>query len=182
MAVLSDVGIRQAVNNGLMAITPLQDQDIQPASVDVHLGNTLRVPKTGRVYAYDPSDPPKKDDYELVYLGSDPYYLQFGGFVLGSTLEYITLGAKLTAHIDGISSLGRLGLVIHSGSCWIDPGFTGTVTLEMSVGSHVPVVLRKGMRIGQLVIEQVDPPVGRLYGSDELESKYQGQILPGRPK
>ena len=121
--------------------------------------------------------------YDLVELKTGvAFALEFEKFVLGATVEHVTMGKYHTSHIDGISSLGRLGLIIHSGSCWIDPGFSGTVTLEMSVSSQIPVILVPGMRIGQLVIETVDPPVQTLYGSDKLGSKYQGQTLPGQSK
>ena len=183
MAVLSDAGIRTAIAKGDINIEPIIDGSIQPASIDVHLGNSLLYPPNDMI-VYDPADPPAKKDYEVINFGvGDGHYtsyrLSFGSFVLGSTFEHITLGPNYTAHIDGISSLGRLGLVIHSGSCWIDPGFYGNVTLEMSVGSRVPVVLREGMRIGQLVIEEVEPPAEMLYGDPFLSSKYQGQTGPG---
>ena len=160
-------------------IDPLIYGSIQPASVDVHLGNSLLIPPDDIMF-YDPNSPPSINDYQIVSFDKyEEYRLKFGNFVLGSTLEHIRLGAGYTAHIDGISSLGRLGLVIHSGSCWIDPGFDGTITLEMSVGSRVPIILREGMRIGQLVIEEVDPPADVLYGDPILESKYQDQTGPG---
>ena len=179
MSVLSDRGIKQAIQLNEISISNLQDQDIQPASIDVHLGRYLRIPDNHGIQLYDPQDPPAQSDYVLIDLTLKPYALRFGNFVLGATSEVIKLGKYHTAHIDGISSLGRMGLVIHSGSCWIDPGFDGTITLELSVGSNTPLLLRQGMRIGQLVIEEVTPSAENLYGDIKLGSKYQSQLLPG---
>ena len=179
MAVLSDTGIIQAIQQDKLGVTPFELASVQPASLDVRLGAKLRVPNTQYIQVYDPQNPPREEDYQLVDIATQPYPLKFGNFVLGATYESIGLGPDLTAHIDGISSLGRLGLVIHSGSCWIDPGFHGTITLELSIGSNTPVLLRAGMRIGQLVVETVEPPAHMLYGSPGLKSKYQGQQLPG---
>ena len=182
MSVLSDKGMKEAQRNGDIYIQPWVEESIQPASLDVRLGRYLRVPRTHSIEVYDPESPPPECAYDVIDLEEGSYPLKFGNFVLGATLEKVFLGSNHTAHIDGISSLGRLGLMIHSGSCWIDPGFIGTITLELSVGSNTPVLLRAGMRIGQLVIEEVTPPTEKLYGDKSLGSKYQGQLLPGYAK
>jgi dCTP deaminase len=115
---------------------------------------------------------------ELVRAGDDGYILHPGKFVLGSTIEKVRLGHQLAGRLEGKSSLGRLGLLVHSTAGFIDPGFSGRVTLELSNVATLPIRLRPGMKIGQLGVLRLSSPVLRPYGSAELGSRYQGQLGP----
>lgn len=176
--ILSDGTIREALRSGRITIEPLADDAIQPASVDVRLGRGFRVFANHR-HPYIDVRAPQDDLTELVEVeDDDPFVLHPGEFVLGTTLETISLGADVVARLDGKSSLGRLGLLIHSTAGIIDPGFTGTITLELSNVSTLPIAMYPGMKIGQFVFEELDKPAERPYGSPDLNSKYQGQTGP----
>ncbi len=178
MAVLSDRTIKDELAAGRLVIDPLDQDCIQPASVDLRLDRTFRVFRVSRRPFVDVREP-VDDLTELVTLeGEAPFIIQPGVFCLGSTLETVTLPDDIVARIDGISSLGRLGLLVHATAGYVDPGWTGKLTLELSNQSQMPIALYPGMRIAQISFFRLSSPVDRPYGSPELGSKYQGQTGP----
>jgi dCTP deaminase len=173
--VLSDVTIREQLLAGNIRIEPLDAEDIQPSSVDLHLGTRFCVFRNSRYPYIDPSMD-QVDLMETVEANSEePFVLHPGEFVLGSTVESITLPDDIVARLEGKSSLGRLGLLIHSTAGYIDPGWQGRVTLELSNVANLPIVLTPGMPIGQVSFLTMTTPVDRPYGSPGLHSRYQGQ-------
>lgn len=176
---LSDDGIHAALFSGELVIDPPPSARlIQPASVDVRLGSAFRLfrHQPGAFIDPDTSEPGLT---ELTTLsGHEVFVLEPGDFALGCTLETVTLSPAIAARLEGKSSLGRLGLVVHSTAGWIDPGFSGQITLELSNLSPLPVILRPGRPIGQLCVMRLSSPASRPYGSPELGSKYQGQCGP----
>ncbi len=178
MTVLSDRSIRQELAAGRLVIDPLSDDAIQPASVDLHLDRTFRVFRITRRPYVDVREP-MDDLTELVVLEDDePFIVQPGTFVLGTTLEAVTLPDDLVARVDGKSSLGRLGLLVHATAGYVDPGWTGKLTLELSNQSQMPIALYCGMKIAQISFLRMSTAVERPYGSPGLGSKYQGQTGP----
>lgn len=180
---LADRHILQKLRMRELSIEPMPpDHAFQPASVDVHLLNVLqRAARPSEFGVPTVIDPFKPVEMEPKFTFSDeiPFHLYPGDFILGSTMEFITLGPNLAARVEGKSSLGRIGLAIHSTAGFIDPGFEGRVTLEMFVVGRSPILLRPGMAIGQLCLFQTSIRVRRPYGHPELNSKYQGQTYPG---
>ena len=176
--VLSDQTIKACLDSGRIAITPLDEQDIQPASVDLHIGPQLREMTGGTGDIIDV----KKDLQHLIRASEiplcEPYLLQPGQFVLGSTTEWIEVGPDIVGRLEGKSSLGRLGLVIHATAGFIDPGFKGRITLELSNTARLPITLYRDMKIGQISFLLLTTPAQRSYGSEGLGSKYQGQEEP----
>ncbi len=178
MSVLSDRDIRTALESGRVVIRPYDAQDLQPSSVDLHLDRSFRVFRNNR-YAYiDPRTSQPGLTELLTVEGDEPFILHPGEFVLGQTVEWVELPDDIVARLEGRSSLGRLGLLIHSTAGYIDPGFKGTVTLELSNVANLPIALYGSMRIGQISFFHMSSPVERPYGSKELGSKYQGQTEP----
>jgi dCTP deaminase len=176
--VLSDRSIKEALAVGRIRIDPCDPDDIQPSSVDVRLAERFQVFRNSR-YPY--IDPTREQDglMEMVEASTEePFVLHPGEFVLGSTVERITLPNDIVARLEGKSSLGRLGLLIHSTAGYIDPGWEGTLTLELSNVSNLPIVLSPGMAIGQVSFFAMTTPVDRPYGTPGLGSKYQGQTDP----
>ena len=160
----------------------LDQNDIQPASVDVHLDNKVLVFRNSRrPYIDIREDLEGLMDLETID-DETPFILHPGEFILGSTLENIEIPADLVARLEGKSSLGRIGLLIHSTAGYVDPGWKGNLTLELSNVSNLPITLYYKMKIGQLSFLQLTTPATRLYGSPELGSKYQGQKLPTASK
>ena len=176
--VLSDRTIKEELEKGRIVIEPLDPADIQPASVDLRLDRKLLVFSNSRRPHIDVKM--GLDDLtEIVEIGDDaPFILHPGEFVLGSTLEHIELPSDLVARLEGKSSLGRIGLVIHSTAGFVDPGWKGHLTLELSNVARLPITLYHGMKIGQISYLRLTTPADRLYGSAELGSKYQGQTEP----
>jgi dCTP deaminase len=178
MSVLSDRSIREALKAGRIGIEPLDDDAIQPASVDLRLDSAFRVFRTtSRPYVdvHQPVD----DLTELVEIApEEPFVIQPGSFCLGSTVETISIPDDIVARVDGKSSLGRLGLLVHATAGYVDPGWTGKLTLELSNQSQMPIALYYGMRIAQISFLEMTTPVDRPYGSAGLGSKYQGQTGP----
>src|SRR5581483_8428159 len=173
--VLSDRTIARLIADGRIGIDPYDDALLQPSSVDVRVDNAFRVFHNAR-YPYIDVKEPQDALTELVEIkGDEPFILHPGEFVLGSTLERIRLPDDLVARLEGKSSLGRLGLLIHSTAGFIDPGFDGHVTLELSNVANLPITIYHGMKIGQLSFDQLSEPATAPYGSDKLGSKYQGQ-------
>ena len=178
MSVLSDRDIRAAIDSGEVVIKPYDANDLQPSSVDLHLDRRFRVFRNNR-YPYIDVRAIQPDLTELVSVADDePFILHPGEFVLGQTLEWTELPNDLVARLEGKSSLGRLGLLIHSTAGYVDPGWKGNLTLELSNVANLPIALYFGMKIGQISFFRMSSPVDRPYGSPELGSKYQGQSEP----
>ena len=176
--ILSDRSIREAIDAGRIVIDPLGEGAVQPSSVDLRLDDSFRVFRNHTLGHIDV----KRDLSALTTLvdadADDPFILHPGEFVLGATLERVALPDDLVARLEGKSSLGRLGLLIHSTAGFVDPGFDGQLTLELSNVSNLPITLYPGMRIGQISFQQMTTPADTPYGSKELGSKYHGQRGP----
>ncbi len=176
--VLSDTTIRAEIDAGRIVIDPYDEALVQPSSVDVRVDNRFRVFNNSR-YPYIDVRQPMEDLTEPVVIeGDEPFILHPGEFVLGQTLERVTLPNDLVARLEGKSSLGRLGLLIHSTAGFVDSGFSGNLTLELSNVANLPITIYQGMPIGQMSFMRMDAPVERPYGSEETGSKYQGQAEP----
>ncbi|MEP6698022.1 MAG: dCTP deaminase [Pseudonocardiales bacterium] len=175
---LSDRDLRAELDSGRFALEPYDDSLMQPASIDVRLDRWFRVFRNARYTHIDPAL--QQDDLtELVQpAGDEPFVLHPGEFVLGSTLECVTLPDDLAARLEGKSSLGRLGLVTHSTAGFIDPGFSGHVTLELSNLANLPITLWPGMKIGQICVFRLSTPAQHPYGSSIYGSRYQDQRGP----
>jgi len=173
--VLSDRSIRQQVAAGRIVIDPLDDGDIQPSSVDLRLGSDFLVFRNSRYPYIDPAREQAGLMERVTASAEEPFVLHPGEFVLGNTVERVELPDDIVARLEGKSSLGRLGLLIHSTAGYVDPGWSGTITLELSNVANLPIVLTPGMRIGQISFLQMTTPVERPYGASGLGSKYQGQ-------
>jgi len=178
VSVLADRDIRAEIETGRVVIRPYDPVDLQPSSVDLHLDRSFRVFRNNR-YPYIDVRQPQPDLTELLTIADDePFVLHPGEFVLGQTLEWVELPDDLVARLEGKSSLGRLGLLIHSTAGYVDPGWKGNLTLELSNVANLPIALYHGMRIGQISFFRMSGPVERPYGSPGLRSRYQGQAEP----
>ena len=176
--VLSDRTIKQMLDQGRIVVDPLGVNCIQPASIDVHLDRQLLVFRNSRRPYIDVRED-MNDLTELLTIDDDrPFMLHPGEFVLGSTLEHIELPDDLVARLEGKSSLGRVGLLIHSTAGYVDPGWKGHLTLELSNVANLPITLYRGMKIGQISYAQLSSAADRPYGTPGLGSKYQGQLQP----
>lgn len=175
---LSDRDIRARINSGDLVIEPFDPHLVQPSSIDVRMDRFFRVFNNSR---YTHIDPKLRQDEltSLVEVREDePFVLHPGEFILGATLEKFTLPADLAGRLEGKSSLGRLGLLTHSTAGFIDPGFSGHITLELSNVANLPIILWPGMKVGQLALFCMSSPAEVPYGASELGSKYQGQRGP----
>lgn len=176
--IFSDRSIKEALQDGRIGIEPLDVAFIQPSSVDLRVGNAFRVFQNHRHPAIDPRAP-QEDLTKVIEVPADePFMLHPGEFVLGSTLETVRLGDDVVARLEGKSSLGRLGLLIHSTAGFVDPGWEGTITLELSNVATLPISIYPGMKIGQVSFYQMTTSADHPYGSPTLGSKYQGQTGP----
>jgi dCTP deaminase len=176
--VLSDRTIRRLLGEGRIEIDPYDASLLQPSSVDVRVDRYFRVFHNNR-YPFIDVREPQEELTELVEVADEQsFILHPGEFVLGSTLERVKLPDDLVARLEGKSSLGRLGLLIHSTAGFIDPGWNGHVTLELSNVANLPITIYYGMKIGQVSFVQMTEPAETPYGSDALGSKYQGQRGP----
>src|SRR3989440_12903985 len=174
--VLADRTIRRLLGEGRIEIDPFDEALVQPSSVDVRVDRYFRVYHNSR-YAYIDVRQPMEELTELVEVtGDQPFILHPGEFVLGQTLERVTLPDDLVARLEGKSSLGRLGLLIHSTAGFVDSGFSGNLTLELSNVANLPITIYHGMPIGQISFMRMDGPVESPYGS--RGNKYQGQTEP----
>jgi dCTP deaminase len=181
--VLSDRTIKDEIAKGRLIIEPLMPDCIQPASIDLHLDRKLLVFKPQRHPAYIDVRSSLDHLNELVELDEDDaFFLDPGEFVLVSTLESITLPDDIVGRLEGKSSLGRIGLLIHSTAGYVDPGWQGNLTIELSNVAKLPIALYYRMKIGQISFLRLTSPVDRLYGAAELGSKYQGQTEPTASK
>lgn len=175
---LSDQDIRAELASGRVGLDPLDEAMVQPASVDVRLDRFFRLFDNHR-YAH--IDPRQEQDELTRLVEVDPdeaFILHPGEFVLGSTLEVISLPDDLAARLEGKSSLGRLGLLTHSTAGFVDPGFSGHITLELSNVANLPITLWPGMKIGQLCMFRLTSPAQHPYGSAVYGSRYQDQRGP----
>ena len=176
--VLSDHTIKEELAAGRIVIDPLGEGCVQPASVDLHLDRRLLLFRNSRRPFIDVRED-MSDLTEMEEIDDEqPFMLHPGEFVLASTLEDIELPGDLVARLEGKSSLGRIGLLIHSTAGYVDPGWKGHLTLELSNVANLPVTLYYGMKIGQLSFLELTTAADLLYGSLELGSKYQGQTEP----
>lgn len=172
--------MREAIAAGRIVIDPLDETLIQPCTIDVRISHLFRVFRNHTAGVIDV----KRDMSGLTEMveipedGSQPFMLHPGEFVLGSTLERVVIADDLVASIDGKSSLGRLGLLIHSTAGVIDPGFDGHITLELANVATLPITLYAGMKVGQISFMQMTTPADQPYGRGALGSKYQGQRGP----
>ncbi|PFG37064.1 dCTP deaminase [Flavimobilis soli] len=175
---LSDHDIRAEIDSARVVLDPYEPTMIQPSSIDVRLDRFFRLFDNHKYAVIDPSvDQP--DLTRLVEVeGDEPFVLHPGEFVLGSTYEQVTLPDDIAARLEGKSSLGRLGLLTHSTAGFIDPGFSGHVTLELSNVATLPITLWPGMKIGQLCFFRLTSPADNPYGSSVYGSRYQGQRGP----
>ena len=176
--ILSDRDIRAEIESGRIVIDPYTPEAVQPSSVDLHLDRRFRVFRN-TLYPYIDVRVEQPDLTELVEIKGDvPFILHPGEFVLGSTLERVQLPDDLVARLEGKSSLGRLGLLIHSTAGYVDPGWDGNLTLELSNVANLPITLYDGMKIGQISFQRLSSPVEIGYGDARLGSKYRGQRDP----
>lgn len=174
-SVLSDGTIRRLIAEGHVLIDPWDEAMVQPASVDLRLGTSFRVFHNHRITAIDLADPPRNLT-ELVEVRDDEsFVIHPGEFVLGRTQEHVELPDDIVARIEGKSSLGRLGLIVHATAGFVDPGFKGTLTLEITNLTRVPIILWPGKPIAQLSFMALDQPAERPYGHPDLGSHYHGQ-------
>ena len=175
---LSDRDIRAEIAAGRVAVEPFEEAMIQPSSVDVRLDKFFRVFENHKYSVIDPSTEQAELTREVIAEGDEPFILHPGEFVLASTYEVITLPDDIAGRLEGKSSLGRLGLLTHSTAGFIDPGFSGHITLELSNVANLPVKLFPGMKIGQLCLIKLSSPAEHPYGSEKYGSRYQGQRGP----
>jgi len=175
---LSDRDIRAEVEAGRVTLDPFDDAMVQPSSVDVRLDRFFRVFENHRYPHIDPAVEQADLTREVDAPDDEPFILHPGEFVLGSTYESVTLPDDVAARVEGKSSLGRLGLLTHATAGFIDPGFSGHVTLELSNVATLPIKLYPGMKIGQLCFFRLSSPSEHPYGSSVYGSHYQGQRGP----
>jgi dCTP deaminase len=175
-SVLSDGTIVRLVEAGAITIDPWDPELVQPASVDLRLGDSFRVFHNHRASAIDLREPPSNLTESITIADGDSFVIHPGEFCLGATLEYVELPDNIVARIEGKSSLGRLGLIVHATAGFCDPGWKGTLTLELNNLTRVPIKLYPGLPIAQLSFMALDAPAQRPYGHAELGSHYQGQI------
>lgn len=175
---LSDHDILAEVAVGRVTLDPWDPAMVQPASVDVRLDKFFRIFENHRYSVIDPAEDQPELTREVVTESGGAFILHPGEFVLGNTYEYVKLADDIAARLEGKSSLGRLGLLTHSTAGFIDPGFEGHVTLELSNMATLPIRLWPGMKIGQLCFFRLSSPADHPYGSSAAGSHYQGQRGP----
>src|SRR5712692_5017772 len=176
--ILSDRTIREELAAGRIVVDPFDEACVQPSSIDLHVDKEFRVFQNNR-YPFIDVMKEQPDLTELVEVKpGEPFILHPGEFVLGSTLERVSLPDDLVARLEGKSSLGRLGLLIHSTAGYVDPGWDGYLTLELSNVANLPITIYPGMKIGQISFFQLSTPADVPYGSKSTRSKYQGQRGP----
>jgi dCTP deaminase len=176
--ILSDHSIHEELAAGRIVIEPLGDAAIQPSSVDLHTDCYYRVFRNDTTPFIDPKEP-QEELTELVQVDDGrAFILHPGEFVLGSTLERVALPDDIVGRLEGKSSLGRLGLLIHSTAGFVDAGWDGHLTLELSNVANLPIAIYPGMKIGQISFLRMTTPADHAYGSATTGSKYQGQRGP----
>jgi len=176
--ILSDRDLKIELESGRVVVEPLGANAIQPSSIDLRIGRHFRIFANTR-YPYIDVRKPMEGLTELVEVtGEDPFILHPGEFVLGTTLERVAIPDDLVGRLEGKSSLGRLGLLIHSTAGFVDAGFAGNLTLELSNVANLPITLYPGMKIGQISLFRMSSPAEHPYGSNRLGSKYLDQVGP----
>ncbi len=176
--VLSDRSIAEALATGRLSIDPIGEDAVQPASLDIRLDRHFRVFRNHRDAYIDVRESAEDLTEGLSVEDDEPFVLHPGEFVLGSTVERVRLANDLVARVEGKSSLGRLGLLVHATAGYVDPGWDGQLTLELSNVATLPIRLYYGMKIGQLSFQDLTTAAERPYGHPDLHSRYQGQTLP----
>jgi dCTP deaminase len=174
-SVLSDGAILRLVSEGRIKIDPWDESMVQPASVDLRLGHSFRVFHNHKITAIDLREPPSGITERIDVSDDEPFVIHPGEFCLGRTRERVELPDDIVARIEGKSSLGRLGLIVHATAGFCDPGWRGTLTLELNNLTRVPIRLYAGLPIAQLSFMTLDAPALRPYGHEALGSHYQGQ-------
>jgi dCTP deaminase len=179
--ILSDVDIKKEIKSKKLVITPFDPKSIQPASLDVKMSNEFRIFKNSTKPYIDVKEP--ADEFmELIKIKKgDPIIIHPREFLLGTTIEKVKIPNDLVAQLNGRSSLGRLGIIVHATAGFIDPGFEGFVTLEITNVANLPIALYPGMRIGQLAFTRLSTPAENPYGPKK-GSKYHGQVGPTMSK
>ena len=174
--ILTDRDIHLRIQKGDLRIEPLNAEDIQPASIDMKLASRLRIFSALPGQDIDPENPEQTAPTVPIDIPpGEQFRLMPGQFILGSTIEKVWIPDDIVGRIEGKSSLGRLGLLIHATAGYVDPGWVGNLTLEIANGSANPILLRPTMRIAQLALLQATSRAERPYGSPSLNSRYQGQ-------
>jgi dCTP deaminase len=179
---LSDRDIRAELDAGRVALEPFDEAMIQPSSIDFRLDKFFRVFENHRYPHIDPAQDQSDLTRMVETVGEEPFILHPGEFVLGSTYEVVSLPDDIAARVEGKSSLGRLGLLTHATAGFVDPGFSGHVTLELANVATLPIKLYPGMKIGQLCFFRLSSPAEHPYGSAKYGSRYQGQRGPTASK
>lgn len=175
---LSDRDLRKELDDGRLRLDPFDVEMLQPSSIDVRLDRYFRVFANSKYTHIDPAQQQDELTSPVENGDEDPFVLHPGEFVLGSTFETVGLPDDLAGRLEGKSSLGRLGLLTHSTAGFIDPGFSGHITLELSNVANLPITLWPGMKIGQLCLFRLSSPAEHPYGSKRAGSRYQGQRGP----
>jgi dCTP deaminase len=182
MAILSDSDIKKHIEEGLILIDPLEDPErqIQPSSVDLRIGSEFKGFRIIRKPCIDPKDKSDIESYmESFHITEkEPFIIHPGEFALATTFEKVKLPDNLVARVEGRSSMGRLGITMHVTAGYIDPGFCGKITLEISNIGKMPVALYPGQRVCQIVFETMTSPAEKPYGHPDRDSKYMGQTRP----
>ncbi len=182
MAILSDSDIKKHIEKGLILIDPLEDPErqIQPSSVDLRIGSEFKGFRIIRKPCIDPKDESDIESYMESFHITDkePFIIHPGEFALATTFERVKLPDNLVARVEGRSSMGRLGITMHVTAGYIDPGFCGKITLEISNIGKMPVALYPGQRVCQIVFETMTSPAEKPYGHPDRDSKYMGQTRP----
>lgn len=174
--ILADVTIRELIASGRLVVEPFDAALVQPASIDVRLGHQFRVMRNTRATHIDPMEPADGLTEVVDVPDGDRFVLHPGEFALGHTAETFVFPTDVVGVVNGKSSLGRHGLLVHATAGYVDCGFRGTVVLELSNVNTIPIILRPGMKVAQIVFQRMDRPAERGYGHPELNSKYQGQV------
>lgn len=175
---LSDTELEHYLEFGGLVVDPLGPDAVQPSSIDLRLGHIFRVMQNHTYPAIFPTREQPRLFRRYTVTSTEPFMLHPGEFVLGATVERVKLDAGIVGQLHGRSSLGRLGLQVHSTAGFIDPGFEGTITLELSNVATLPIELVPGMGIGQLAVQMLTSRAARPYGHPERNSKYQSQVDP----
>nr|WP_218847267.1 dCTP deaminase [Psychromicrobium silvestre] len=175
---ISDRDIRTQIDTGRIVLDPFEPSMVQPSSVDVRIDKLFRLFDNHKYAHIDPAEEQPELTRLVEVADGEPFILHPGEFVLGSTYETVTLPDDVAARLEGKSSLGRLGLLTHSTAGFIDPGFSGHVTLELSNMATLPIKLWPGSKIGQLCFFQLSSPAEHPYGSGQYGNRYQGQRGP----
>lgn len=179
--ILSDSDIIVRVKKGDLIITPFSQKNVQPSTYDFHLDSKISIFDNWQTGLIDLTQ--KINITRIINIGKKgSFIIHPGEFILGATVEKFTFPADLAGKVEGKSSLGRLGLIIHATSGYVDPGFSGQITLEISNINRLPIKLYAGIRIGQMAFVSMSSPVKNPYGSSKLGSKYQGQVGPTASK